>query len=223
MRANVKRGREEMTELVDRGVAAGDIGTVFRWPAAYDLLLHMFWGRNERAYRSKVIDLAALARGESVLDIGCGTGTLAIAAKQRMRAVGEAVGIDASVEMIARARRKAARAGVVVEFKVATAQDLPFGSGSFDVVLCTTVCHCLPQDTWRPAFGEMRRVLKRGGRAVVVDFGGAREDRHSFMAHLRHHRDFDLRVIVPILRDVGFTNMEIAPLGFSDLHVALAT
>src|SRR5215468_7034927 len=85
-------------------------GRVFRWAFAYDLLLNIIWRGSERIYREKTVELAEIRPGEAVLDIGCGTGTLAIAAKRRVGPTGRVFGLDASCEMIARARKKAAGA-----------------------------------------------------------------------------------------------------------------
>jgi len=92
-----------MTEIIDRDPMPQTSGRVFHWAWAYDLLLRILWRGAERTYREKVVELARLRAGESALDVGCGTGTLAIAAKDRAGPMGEVVGIDASPEMIARA------------------------------------------------------------------------------------------------------------------------
>src|ERR687895_1774406 len=84
----------------------------------YDLMVWVLTLGRERALRERLIELARLAPGESVLDVGCGTGTLAIAAKRRVGAAGTVHGIDASLEMIDRARRKAAKAGADVAFQI---------------------------------------------------------------------------------------------------------
>jgi ubiquinone/menaquinone biosynthesis C-methylase UbiE len=76
----------------------------------------MMLGR-EGAFREKVIDLACIKAGESVLDVGCGTGTLAIAAKRRVGPTGKVCGIDASPEMIARSGKKARKAGLEIDFR----------------------------------------------------------------------------------------------------------
>ncbi len=59
-------------------------GLVFHWAFAYDLLLRILWRGSERIYREKVVQLAGIRAGESVLDVGCGTGTLAITTKRRV-------------------------------------------------------------------------------------------------------------------------------------------
>src|SRR5918996_529929 len=93
------------------------------------------------AFRERLISLAELQSGKSVLDIGCGTGTLAIAATRHVGPTGTVHGIDASPQMIARATRKAAKAGAPAVFQVAAAEELPFPETTFDVVLSTLMLH----------------------------------------------------------------------------------
>lgn len=198
-------------------------GKVIRWAMAYDLLLRLVWGRFEQQYRSRLLQLARLGVGESVLDVGCGTGTLAIAAKRCVGPAGRVAAIDASPQMVARARRKAATAAVDIEFKITAAEALPFPDATFDAVLSTTVLHCLPEEPRRRAIREMRRVLKPSGRLLLVDFAGPSKLRRSLLGRMRPHRRFDLHGVVPLLRDAGFAGVESGPLGFSDLAFALGT
>jgi ubiquinone/menaquinone biosynthesis C-methylase UbiE len=197
-------------------------GLVFRWALAYDLLLGVLWRGSEREYRERVVQLAGLGTGESVLDVGCGTGTLAIAAKRRVGPIGRVIGIDASPEMTARARAKAAKAAFDIHFRTAIAEALPFSDATFDAVLSTTVLHCLPGHARRQCISEMVRVLKPGGRLLVVDFGGPVQARRGLMAHLALHRSFDLDDLIPVLRDTALADFQTGALGFSDLRFALA-
>jgi ubiquinone/menaquinone biosynthesis C-methylase UbiE len=84
-------------------------GSVIHWAAGYDLLVWLLTLGRERAMRERTLALARPRPGETVLDVGCGTGTLAIAAAGHAGATGAVHGIDASPEMIARARAKARR------------------------------------------------------------------------------------------------------------------
>ena len=191
-------------------------GRVFRWAFAYDLLLNIIWRGSERTYREKTLEHAGLRTGESVLDVGCGTGTLAIAAKRRVGPTGRVFGLDASREMISRARKKAtgARAG---------AEALPFADATFDVVLSTTVFHCLPNHTRDLCIREMVRVLKPNGRLLLIDFGGSKRERYSLIGHLHAHRNFDVFDLIPTIDENGLSDLKTGSLGFSDLQFLIAT
>ena len=144
-------------------------GHVIDWPRRYDLLNAVFFLGKERRFRQEVLDLARLTPGERVLDVGCGTGTLAIAARERLGPDGEVHGVDPSPEMIEHAREKARRAGLTVDFQVGVIEELPFEKGSFDAVTSTLMFHHLDQDLRLRGLAEVRRVLRPGGRLLVVD------------------------------------------------------
>jgi ubiquinone/menaquinone biosynthesis C-methylase UbiE len=139
----------------------------------YDLMLwltNVMVGGKWQLVRDRILDLARLQPGETVLDVGCGTGTQALLAKQRVGEVGCVSGIDPSGQMIGRARRKAMRRGLAIQFQVGAIEQLSFPDQSFDVVLSTYMMHVLPDDLKRRGLAEIARVLKAGGRLLVVDF-----------------------------------------------------
>jgi ubiquinone/menaquinone biosynthesis C-methylase UbiE len=113
-------------------------------------------------------NLARLQPGEQVLDVGCGTKILAVMAKKRGGETGRVRGIDPSVPMIARARRRAARRGTAIDFPPAVIERLPYPEQTFDVVLSTFMLHQIPDDVKRQGLAELARVLKPGGRLLVV-------------------------------------------------------
>lgn len=154
--------------------------------AGYDLRVWLLTFGRERTLRRKILRPARLQAGESVLDVGCGTGSLAIEARRQVGAAGAVQGIDASEEMIARATLKARRARLDIGFRVAPAQSLPFADGQFDVVLGTLMLHHLPGTSRHRFLLEMRRVLRPGGRALLVDFG--QPSRASIGRIARWHR-----------------------------------
>lgn len=121
-------------------------------------------------YRA-VLEAADLRRGLRALDIGCGTGTLAVAAARRNPGV-EIVGLDPDDRVLDRARRKAARAGVAVRFDRGYAQELPYPDGSFDRVLSSLMFHHLGRGAKVGMLAEVRRVLAPGGRLVLADVDG---------------------------------------------------
>lgn len=114
---------------------------------------------------------ADLAPGQSVLEIGCGTGNLALLATRSRHDV-DVTGLDPDAASLAIARRKARRAGVEVDWRPGVAQDLPWPDGAFDHVLSSLMLHHLDPDQRRQALREARRVLTAGGALHVVDLGG---------------------------------------------------
>jgi SAM-dependent methyltransferase len=133
----------------------------------------------EDEFRRMVLDLAELRSGESLLDLGCGTGTLAMAAGVRVGETGRVVGIDPSARLLARARTKAARRRIPVEFHSAGMQALGLPDQSFDVVTSTFMLHHVPDDLARRGLAEVARVLKPGGRFLLIDFIHGGDEGHG--------------------------------------------
>jgi SAM-dependent methyltransferase len=132
-------------------------------------------------------------------------------------------GLDASREMIARARKKATGAGTEIDFHLGSAEAQPFSEATFDVVLSTTVFHCLPDRARHLCIREMARVLKPSGRLLLIDFGGSKRERRSLIGHLRAHRNFDVFDLIPTINESGLTDLKNGSLGFSDLQFLIAT
>jgi ubiquinone/menaquinone biosynthesis C-methylase UbiE len=208
----------------DLPAPAGTKGRVLHSEARYyDLLAWLLTLGRERAFRERLIELARLEPGDVVLDVGCGTGTLAIAAKRRVGSTGIVHGIDASPEMIERARRKAAKAGVDVAFETAIVEALPYPDAHFDVVLSTLMLHHLPRSVRQQCAREMRRVLKPGGRVLAVDFGTSARERKGLLARLHRHGHLALGDIIALLSEAGLSVVESGSVGIRDLEFALAT
>jgi ubiquinone/menaquinone biosynthesis C-methylase UbiE len=183
----------------------------------YDLQMWLRTLGRERTFRRRILDLAHLAPGEDVLDLGSGTGSLVLAAKRRVGESGVVHGIDPSPEMVERARTRARRAGLDVRIEEGVAQELELPDESVDVVFAMLVLHHLPHDALVGAGREIRRVLKSGGRflAVDIDLDDARNPRRSPHAHA--HRvgvHFDLDDIATLAGHVGLEVVESGEVDF---------
>ena len=196
-------------------------GRVLHSAGAYDWLAWLLLGGRERAFRQRVLELAHVTTRDAVLDVGCGTGTLAILAKERVGPSGAAHGIDASPEMIAKARRKAKRAGLEVSFEQAVVEAMPFPAQKFDAVLSTLMLHHLPRPVREQCAREMRRVARPGGRIVVVDFG-ARTGAGSILERFHRHGRIEPAEIQRVLTDAGLRVEQSGAMGLHDLQFVVA-
>ncbi|MDP9295315.1 MAG: methyltransferase domain-containing protein, partial [Actinomycetota bacterium] len=120
-----------------------------------------------------LVELAAVKPGESLLDVGTGTGVLLPFARVGVGSEGVPVGIDASVPMVKAARH--ARPEILVA--AAEAIDLPFRDASFDVVTANFVLHHFADD--RTALFDMLRVLRPNGRLAVSVWGPGSDEYHK--------------------------------------------
>ena len=159
-----------------------------------------------RALRRRTINLAHLQPGEWALDVGCGTGTLALEAYRSVGATGHIAGIDPGPAQIARARAKAARRHAPIEFKIGVIERLPFPDQTFDVVFSTLMMHHLPASLKRQGLAEIARTLKPGGRLVISDFN-RKQERQGRAARF-HAGGSSMQDLAALIKDAGFSQVE---------------
>ena len=155
-----------------------------------------------------LLEQAALQPRHRVLDVGCGTGTLAVLIQRRYPDV-DVTGIDPDSKALARAARKAQRAGATLRLDRGFADALPYDAATFDRVVSSMMFHHLRTDDKPKALAEWRRVLRPGGRLEFVDLAAGT---HGFLAQFIHgHRPLgpvaDDRMLQR-LRDAGFTEAQ---------------
>lgn len=135
----------------------------------YDPLLALTL--REKALKGRLVEQARIEPGHDVLDVGCGTGTLALLVKAREPRA-RVVGLDGDPGVLAIARRKIEAANAEVELRQGLAgDDSLFAPESFDRVVTSFVLHHLTHEQRATAFAAMRRWLRPGGRLDVFDFG----------------------------------------------------
>jgi ubiquinone/menaquinone biosynthesis C-methylase UbiE len=115
------------------------------------------------------VSMVGVKLGDRLLQIGCGDGGLVAALAAKTGLTGRAVAIDPSADAAARATRAAEREGVLVEIVSAPIAPLPFESGSFDVAVLLDALRPVTPEMRTAALAEVARVLRAGGRAVVVE------------------------------------------------------
>ena len=134
----------------------------------YDLMNDVMSGGLHRAWKAFTIGRAGVRAGAKVLDIAGGTGDLALAFAKRAGPTGEVWLTDINESMLSVGRDRLMDAGVLLPVAIADAEHLPFPDGHFDLV---TVAFGLRNMTHKDrALVEMRRVLRPGGKLLVLEF-----------------------------------------------------
>jgi len=169
----------------------------------------------ERTFKEALLGQADIQAGYRVLDLGCGTGTLATMVKRSHRDA-EVFGLDADVETLKLAQEKMARAGLEVQVDQGFASALPYATASFDRVLSSLFFHHLSDKVKDQATLEVRRVLRPGGEFHIADWGKPTSSamRIAFFGiqmldGFRTTRDSVTGVLPEILSLAGFETVEL--------------
>ncbi len=186
-------------------------GRLIRWAGRYDLSVNLISLGQASHLRKMTVDLALIKAGDSVLDVGCGTGDVTIPSKVRT-GTGKVYGIDPAPEMIAVARNKAEHKGLDIDFRVGVIEALPFADNSIDVVTSSLMMHHLPDDLKVRGLAEIYRVLKPGGRVLIFDF---MRPTQSFLNHILVHLTMHgglssgIEDLPKMMKDTKFSKTEI--------------
>jgi ubiquinone/menaquinone biosynthesis C-methylase UbiE len=189
-------------------------GRLIRWAPWYDTAVSLMTFGLVRRLRALTIEHSLITPGDSVLDVGCGTGGVTLPARLRAGNQGAVAGIDPAPEMIAVARRKARRAGLEIDFRVGVIEALPFPDQTFDVVTSSLMMHHLPRQVQIKGLAEIGRVLKPGGRLLVADMmrPGTSPLKRFFTSAILHHghaMHFGIEDLPALLQATGFEQIEL--------------
>jgi ubiquinone/menaquinone biosynthesis C-methylase UbiE len=159
--------------------------------------------------RRMLLDEAALRPNSRVLEIGCGTGSFSILIK-RLHPDAEVVGLDPDPKALARAKRKAERANVSIQFDQGFSDSLPYDDRRFDFVFSSMMFHHLKLDVKEKTLREVRRVLKPGALFAMLDLRKPESSAGRLLSSLFHSneilKDNSETHILKLLNDAGLQN-----------------
>ena len=119
--------------------------------------------------RLRAIDLASIQNGERILEVALGTG-LSFVEILRRNPLGQVEGIDVSMRMLEKTKKRAARTGSQnYTLLLCDCRHLPFEDGTFDIIMNQYLLDILPVEDFIPILSEFKRVLKEGGRIVLTN------------------------------------------------------
>ncbi len=208
------KNAEKTPPVLEGQLAPKTSGQTISWASLYDALVWLLSLGKGSAFRKTTIELSQIKPGDSVLDVGCGTGDLTIAAKAVAGHNGEVYGTDAAPGMIAAAQRKVSQAGVDVTIQVGLIENITFPDNQFDVVLNSLMMHHLPDDLKRDGLTEIFRVLKPEGRLLIIDIESSRQSWMQGLSNLvvqlhgGHKRmRNNVKKLAPMMEAAGFTEV----------------
>ena len=184
-------------------------GSLIRWAPYYDAFVNVLTFGQARRLRRLTIENALIQPGNTVLDVGCGTGEVTLRAKTRAQD-GKVYGIDPAPEMISVARRKATQKNLAIDFRVGVIEALPFPNESMDVVTSSLMMHHLTENLKARGLAEIYRVLKPGGRLLIADFmrpSGSLLN-HMFLTFSQHQGlETGIENLQEQFKEAGFANV----------------
>jgi ubiquinone/menaquinone biosynthesis C-methylase UbiE len=186
------------------------INRMDRMVNSYDKYMKRVTLGRENTLRRMTVDLARINPGDSVLEVGCGTGTLTIAAKEKAGPAGSVYGIDMIAGMIEKSREKAKNANLDITFRPGSIDNLSFPDNHFDVVMCSFMIFHMSEKVRNNGIGEIYRVLKPGGNLLILDISLPSGTLSRLLVKillgfmLRH----DLVELKPVMESSGFSQIE---------------
>jgi ubiquinone/menaquinone biosynthesis C-methylase UbiE len=193
-------------------------GSMEGWGSTYDTLVGLMSLGQEQKVRQATLELVDIQPAGRILEVGCGTGSLTLAAKTKAGPQSQVFGIDVAPDMIGKARQKAAKAGLDVQFQLGRIEAIPYPDSQFDLVLSSLMLHHVPDlKDKQQGIAEALRVLKPGGQLLIVDMEPPQNPHVKGLASLIVGREMlahNVREFIPLLEKAGFVDIKTGPTRF---------
>jgi ubiquinone/menaquinone biosynthesis C-methylase UbiE len=189
----------------------------------YDSYMNKITFGREKLLREETLNKTGIKLGDRVLEVGSGTGTLALAAKKKVGLSGKVNGIDVIPGMIAVSKQKAKQANEEVSFDLGSIADIPFETNTFDIVICSFMIFHIAEKTRQKGISEIRRVLKPKGKVFIVDLGLPQGSIQRIIAKIffGFMINHEVEELTPSLKENGFIEIMNGKVGFKMLGLSI--
>jgi ubiquinone/menaquinone biosynthesis C-methylase UbiE len=176
----------------------------------YDSYMKKMYMGRENKLRKMTVNYAQVKPGDSVLEVGCGTGTLTLEAKRQAGPTGKVFGIDIIPGMIEVCQKKAAHANLDVTFQLGSIDSIPFPDNHFDVVICSFMIFHMSEARMQKGIADIYRALKPHGRLFVIDVTMPVKPISKMIVGLlfKGMDKYDLRKLSPLMEKSGFSDVK---------------
>jgi demethylmenaquinone methyltransferase/2-methoxy-6-polyprenyl-1,4-benzoquinol methylase len=165
----------------------------------------------EKPFHAEAVQMANAQEGQQVLVVACGTGRGMIELAQAVGPTGRVDAMDLSEQMIEEARSKCEEKGLAdrVNFKQGNAKELPYPDATFDIVYNGYMLDLIPLDSFYPILQEMKRVLKPGGKLVLLNMSKP-DEKKTFYESFYKWTGIPCRPVLmaPYLGSLGFRDIQ---------------
>ena len=193
----------------------------------------MYWGfmhslGMDYTLHREIVRTGGLMPGESVMDIGAGTGELALLLKTVVGNEGQVAAIDINESFLRRCRKRSEKFDLRVDFRYGNAAQIPFEENVFDAVTCSLMAHHLTTALKEAMFNDILRVLKPGGRLIFYDLAQPRSFKEWYQVWTVlsldllfewHCADVNLKGLLPeMIAGCGFEILKIRDHAMREVH-----
>jgi len=190
---------------------------------SYDSYMKKITFGRENKLREATLIKAVIKSGDHVLEVGSGTGTLALAAKKKVGISGKVNGIDVIPGMIEVSKQKAKQANEEVSFDLGSIADIPFETNTFDIVICSFMIFHVAEKTRHKGISEIHRVLKPMGKLFIVDLGLPQGSIQRIIAKIffGFMINHELEELTSLFEENGFIEIMNGKVGFKMLGLSI--
>lgn len=176
-----------------------------------------------KSFKKKILDIGKIEGSQIVVDVGCGTGIFLQIAGEKFPNT-EIIGIDPDRRSLQIAKKRTKKFSNI-QYIEAFGEKIPLESETVDICFSTLALHHMPDDMKKKTLEEIFRILKKGGKVIITDFGKLKKKIYKYILFFEHieYLKGNLDGLIPqYMEKAGFKNIKLAGKKFPNIHILTA-